>query len=79
MKSKVVGKKERALYKNLEELQKRKLIAYENKELELTKRGDLIFQKMKKELLPYLELNNVIKTQKPLKYTKRAQTVFRKK
>lgn len=79
MKAKIAGKKERALYKNMEELEKRKLVNYANKELYLTKKGEKIFLKLESEILPYFKLTKLMKEQNPLKYTKKAQTIFRKK
>lgn len=47
-------KKERALYKNLELLQKKKLISYANKELRFTERGYKRFLKIQKSITPFV-------------------------
>lgn len=79
MKAKIAEKKERALYKNLEELEKRKLINYSNKNLALTKKGDKIFCQLNSEIKPYVKLNNLLSKTNPLSYTSKAQTVFKRK
>lgn len=77
-KAKMVKKKERALYKNLEFLEKKKLISYENKNLALTEKGKKIFAELNKELNPYFKVTATLKQQNPLSYSRKAQTVFRK-
>ncbi|MBW2978342.1 hypothetical protein KY331_05850 [Candidatus Woesearchaeota archaeon] len=77
-KAKMVKKKERALYKNLEFLEKKKLISYVNKNLSLTAKGKKLFDKLNEELSPYLNVTETLKKQNPLSYSRKAQTVFRK-
>jgi len=74
----MVEKKERALYKNLEFLQKKKLISYNNKNLALTIKGKKLFEKVNEELTPYFNVSDALKKKDPLSYSKKAQTVFRK-
>ncbi len=70
-------KQERALYKNLEILQKKKLIEYKNKELELTTKGKRIYEEIKKNLEPYFNVIQKLKEKDPIRYTRKVQTVFR--
>ncbi len=77
-KAKMVKKKDRALYKNLESLEKKKLISYKNRNLALTKRGEKLFKKINNEMQPYLKVAQALKTKNPLSYSKKAQTVFKK-
>ncbi len=77
MKAKIVEKKERALYKNLEQLEKKKLIDYSSKNLALTKKGSKLYGKLNKEILPYVQLANLLDKSNPLSYTRKAQTVFK--
>ncbi|MBW2995532.1 hypothetical protein KY312_04205 [Candidatus Woesearchaeota archaeon] len=77
-KANLADKKDRALYKNLETLEKKKLINYENKNLCLTKRGMKLFNKLNKQISPYLSILSIIKSKNPLSYTRKAQTVFKK-
>ncbi len=53
---KITEKSQRGLYKNLEILEKRKLIAYENRFLKLTQRGLKLVQRKETELSPYFRL-----------------------
>jgi coproporphyrinogen III oxidase-like Fe-S oxidoreductase len=76
-KSNLVSKKERAIYKNIETLEKHKLVSYENKELALTERGIKMFNQLNKELSPYLSILSIIKTKDPLSYSKKLQTVLK--
>lgn len=76
-KARIAKKQERALYKNLEILEKKKLISYKNKELELTKRGKKLFKKIEKDVLPYFRLIKKLKEKDPIKYTRKLQTVFK--
>ncbi len=58
LKSGLVSKKARALYKNLETLEKKKLIVYDNKMLKFTKRGYSSFSRLGKEIEPYVTHNS---------------------
>jgi hypothetical protein len=51
-----IKKQERALYKNLEILEKKKLIEYKDKKLRLTPRGKRVFNRIEKEIKPYLNI-----------------------
>jgi len=76
-KAEMVRKKERALYKNLEFLEKKKLISYNNKNLALTDKGKKIFAELNKELSPYFKVTATLRKKDPLSYSRKAQSVFR--
>jgi len=57
----LVEKKERALYRNLETLEKKKLIYYENRNLRFTKRGFIQYNRLKKGLEPFLAIELFLK------------------
>lgn len=69
-------KGERAIYKNLEYLEGRKLVSYENRSLSLTERGRKQYKELKEGLKPYFEVNNIVVREK-VKKSKRLQTVFK--
>lgn len=71
----IVDKTERSLYKNLEVLEKKKLIVYENRFLKLTSKGLKVCMQKEKEIYPYLKL--IVKLGKSLKKRTLAQTYFR--
>lgn len=75
-KSSITLKGERAIYKNLEVLEKKKYISYQGKVLRLTKKGDKKYVSMKKIMQPYLNMMNILSAKDLLKYVKRSQTVF---
>ena len=70
-------KQERALYKNLEILEKKKLIYYQNKELELTRTGGKLYAKLVKSLGPYFNVISNLDKKNPMTYCKKVQTVFK--
>ena len=74
MRANIAGKQERALYKNLEGLEKNRYISYEDKSLALTKKGQKLFEKSYKELRPYINVIHVLKQKDPLSYSRRMQT-----
>ena len=63
-KMKIVVKQPRAIYKNLEELQKNKLIVYSQKKLRLSRGGLITFEKLKKELDEYYGILGKLKSNK---------------
>lgn len=73
-KAKLVEKEERALYRNLELLEKKRFVSYKNKSLALTGKGFNAFNRIKKELSPYINFIDVISKKDPLSYSKRIQT-----
>jgi len=71
----IVEKSQRGLYKNLEVLEKRKLIAYENRFLKLTQRGLKAVQQKETEINPYIRL--LVDLEKADIKTSKAQTYFK--
>ena len=69
-------KQPRALYKNLETLEKNRLVEYKNKNLALTKKGEKAFMKIKKDMLPYLVVSRLVTEKDPLSYSRKLQTKF---
>lgn len=55
-KAKVTEKSIRGLYKNLEALEKKKYLKYDNKMLSMTKKGLRQAEKTEKETAPYVDL-----------------------
>jgi|GEM_PF-567246 len=79
MKANLAGKQARAIYKNLEDLEKQKYISYANRSLALTKKGQKLFARLYKELRPYVNVIHALKQTNPLSYTKKAQTILTQK
>lgn len=75
--SKSVNKKERAIYRNLESLEAKKLIRYDNKELSFTRKGLREFNKVDKNINNYIELINHIMDTKSISIHKKMQTKLR--
>ena len=57
----LVEKKPRAIYKNLESLENKKLIYYENRNLRFTKRGFIHYNRIKKAIEPFLAVGKFLK------------------
>jgi hypothetical protein len=77
MQAHIAEKKERALYRNLEILEKKKYISYANQCLKLTPRGRRLFIKLNTTYQPYMNLAKVLEKTEIARYTKKAQTVFK--
>jgi len=73
---KIIEKSQRGLYKNLEILEKKKLIRYENKFLKLTDKGLKIVREKENEIYPYLKLIEMLEKGK-IKAAKSPQTYFK--
>lgn len=69
-------KGERALYKNLEDLEKLNYISYENRILKLTKKGEKEYNKINKQLMPYFNIIKIIEAENLVRLTKKAKTSF---
>ncbi len=69
-------KGERALYKNLEDLEKAKLVSYESRVLKLTNKGTVFYNKISESLLPYLNIIKIIESENLIKLTSKAKTSF---
>jgi hypothetical protein len=76
MKVSLINIKERAIYLNLEDMEKKKLIEYKNKNLNLTKIGKKIFEDIYKENKSYLNAIGFIENNNLLKYSKKSQTIL---
>ena len=70
----IAHKSERALYKNLESLERRKLVFYSYKTLGLTAKGHQAYQKILKTIDPYFASSKLLA--QGLQYTKKAKTVL---
>ena len=73
--SNIVAKQERTVYKNLESLENKKLIIYENRMITFTPLGLDIFNKIEKEIRQFVEIEDFFKTTKGPK--RKLQTVIK--
>ncbi len=60
--SKIISKKERALYKDIESLEEKKLIEYDQKKIRFSEQGLKELQRIEKEVKCFIELNNYFKS-----------------
>ena len=74
LQSKIISQQERALYKNLETLEQKKLITYENKMIIFTEVGLKELEKINREIRQFFSLENYFKDAKP---KRRLQTVIK--
>lgn len=72
--SEVITKQERALYKNLEALEKKKLIEYEKRMIKFTELGLRLLQKINKEIKQFTDVENYF--EQPQKPRRKLQTVI---
>ena len=72
--SSIIPEQERALYKNLEALEKKKLIVYENKMITFTEAGLKELEMIKKEVQQFISLEHYFAQEKP---KRKLQTVMR--
>jgi len=77
MKSGIVEKKERALYKNLENLEKQKYVVYNNKSLRLTNKGQKLYERIDSEISPCIRAASIIRKNNVLRFTTKAKTVLK--
>ena len=73
--SRIADKSQRALYKNLEILEKKKLIRYVNKFLMPTPKGMKYFKEMDMQLAPYFHMTKLIK--KAPQFSRKTQAFFK--
>lgn len=78
MKTKIISKKERALYKDLEDLEATRLISYTNRVLKLTTKGKKEYNKIRKEIIPYLNLAKILNAAELYRLAKKSQTFFKR-
>ena len=75
LESKLLGKQKRAMYKNLESIEKKKLIAYDEKMIRFTVLGLKELEKINQEIKQFVEIENFFKTsQQP---RRKLQTMIR--
>ncbi|MBU0457129.1 MAG: hypothetical protein ABH824_05760 [Nanoarchaeota archaeon] len=75
LESKIISKQERALYKNLETLEQKKLIEYENRMIRFTDSGLSMLDKINKEVRQFVEVERYfINVDKP---KRKLQTVIK--
>ncbi len=72
----IISKKERAIYKNLQELEDEKYIKYKNMDLSLSRKGLKAYKEITKSLVPYFHVTKKIIAGNLLQYRKRTQTKF---
>lgn len=78
IKSNITKIKERAIYKNFEYLEKKKYIEYYNKSLILSRKGMKTFNKLIKEMVPFLDVKETFSSEKNmLKFTNKAKGVLK--
>lgn len=75
--AKIAHKKERALYKNMQDLEEQHYITYENKTLILTTKGEKVFDKIAADISPYLEVSGILTSNDILKYTVKKQLILK--
>jgi DNA-binding PadR family transcriptional regulator len=73
----LAGKKERALYKNLEDLEKAKLVSYDNRTLVFTEKGRKEYERLVQGLDPYFRVVDMLEKTNVLKLTKKATMQLR--
>ena len=69
-------KKERALYKNLEALETKKFISYQERNLMLTNKGHKSFQQISGQITPFINIKLILGEENPINHARKAQTVF---
>ncbi|HLD80057.1 MAG TPA: hypothetical protein VJA18_05860 [Candidatus Nanoarchaeia archaeon] len=65
LRAKLISKQERALYKNLETLENKKLILYENRMIMFTEFGLKELEKINKEIQQFVDLEKYFQDEKP--------------
>ncbi len=76
LQSRLVSKQERAVYKNLEMLEKGKLIAYKSRMISFTEKGLKQFSRVQKQIKPFMEAERSFQDIKNMKSTRKLQTVM---
>ena len=78
-KSGIVSKQARSIYKNLEYLEKKKLIEYEHQMLKFTKKGKVEFERINKHIQPYIDTVDKIRKGDIRKSKHMGQMIFLRK
>jgi len=76
LKAGLTTKQKRALYRNLETLEKQKLITYDYHELALTEKGIKLYELIKKDVEPYAYVQSTLENKSPISYSSKVQTIF---
>ncbi len=76
-KIKLIQKGERALYRNLEFLEKKKFIEYDNQDIKITAKGKKFYKEVKEEIKPFLDIAKEMIPKKIISKTKKLQTRFK--
>lgn len=74
LKSSVISKQARALYRNIEGLEKKRLLKYDNRMIAFTPKGLRELEKVRKEVRPFTDIEQYF--QKGVKPSRKLQTVF---
>lgn len=74
LESNIITKQERALYKNLETLEQKKLIEYDKKMIKFTDLGLALLDKINKEIMQFVELSKYFQGNKS---KRKLQTVIK--
>lgn len=74
----LVNKSARAMYRNLELLEKSRYLNYKNNLLSFTPKGRRHFLSVMKKVGPYIDLSNALNSKDVLKFAKRAQLHFKR-
>jgi hypothetical protein len=69
----------RMIYRHLEYMENSKLIKYNNKKLQFTKKGHKHFLKIRNRFEDYFRLGTIMSKKDISKYSKKSQTHFKKK
>src|SRR3989338_8746880 len=75
LRSKIITKQGRALYKNLEDLENKNLICYENRMIRFTSQGLEILTRINREIVQFVEIKEYFKDAK--KTGRKMQTKLR--
>ncbi len=73
LRSRILSKQERAVYKNLETLEKKRMIEYERRMIRFTERGLKHLNQINKEIKPFIEVEKYFLSAKP---SRKMQTVI---
>jgi hypothetical protein len=73
----IAHKKDRALYRNLQQLEEEHYISYDNKTVALTNKGKKMFLRIQRDMQPYLEVSGILTSDDILKYTTKKQLVLK--
>lgn len=74
LKSNLLSRHERTLYRNLEWLEKKRLLKYENMMIRLTEKGLKEFEKVQREIKPFTDIEQYFR--QGIKSPRKLQTVF---